>query len=81
MMQKLIVAFINQHMIHLELNPKIHKFIFEKNPNQAKTIILIHKWASNQMFVRFYCHLIGIWFYWHTNIGDYNIFTTVYVWF
>jgi hypothetical protein len=55
-MQILILAFFNQHVVHLDLNPKIHKFIFKQIHDQVETIKLIHKWTSNQTFVRFYYH-------------------------
>jgi hypothetical protein len=41
-MQNLTIAFFNQHVVHLDLNPKIHKFILKQTHDQVKTI----KWAS-----------------------------------
>jgi hypothetical protein len=81
MMQKLTIAFVNQGVVHPDINPKIHKFILKETFHQAKTIKLTHKWAFDQTFVKLYCHLIGALLCWHMNVGDQNILTMIWVWF
>jgi hypothetical protein len=42
-MQNLTITFFNQHVVHLNLNPKIHKLILEQTHDQIETIKLTHK--------------------------------------
>jgi hypothetical protein len=50
MMQKLIISFLNQHIIYPNLKPKLHLFFCKPSSNQFETIILIHIWTCDQMF-------------------------------